>query len=145
MHTHDVQVLLDLDVLIGLGHAAWKGTMHEGGDAALTPQTRVGATQTHNGGWLWPAESPSVGTQDAHHLVVGIADARGAVVQLFHRRLGIACQDLVDLGHYLVLAQPRWQPQIGLKPARPRHHVYFQTALNHADIDGDARHDVPGT
>ena len=87
---------------------------------------------------------PGVGAQDAHHLVGGIADARRAVVELFHRRLGIAREDLADLGHHLVLAQPGWHANVGLKPARPRHDVDFQAALNHADVHGDARYDVLG-
>src|SRR5262245_14671579 len=104
--------------------------MHETGDATLAPQARVGATQTHNGGRLWSAERPGVGAQDAHHLVVGVADAWRAVVELFHRYLGIPREDLANLGHHLVLAEPGWYTNVSLKPARPRHDVHFQTALN---------------
>src|SRR5438132_3601548 len=107
--------------------------MHETGDPTLAPQARVGAAQTHDGCWLWSAEGPGVGAQDTHHLVVGVAEARRAVVDLFHRRLGIPREDLADLGHHLVFAQPGWHANVGLKPARPRHDVYFQAALKHAD------------
>ena len=57
MHAHDVQVLFDLDVLVSLGHTAWKGPMHETGDPALAPQARVGAAQTHDGYRLWSTEA----------------------------------------------------------------------------------------
>src|SRR5262249_22301861 len=142
---HDVQVLLNLDVLIGLGHAAWKGPMYETGDATLAPQARVSAAQTHDRYRLWSAELPGISAQNAHHLVVGVADTRRAVVELFQRRLGIPREDLADLGHHLVFAQPGWHANVGLKPARPRHDVHFQATLNHADVDGDARHNVLST
>src|SRR5215510_4462646 len=95
-------------MLVGLGHATWKGSMHETGDPTLAPQARVGAAQTHNGYRLWSAKCPGVSAQDAHHLMVGVADAWGAVVKLFHRHLGIPCEDLADLGHHFILAQPGW-------------------------------------
>ena len=43
MHTNDVQILLDLDVLVGLSHAAREWPVDEPGDAALPPEPRVGA------------------------------------------------------------------------------------------------------
>src|SRR5262245_4146526 len=131
-------------MLVSLGHAAWKGPVRETGDPTLAPQARVGAAQTHNGCRLWSAECPGVSAQDAHHLVVEVADARRAVVEFFYRHLGIPREDLADLGHHLVLTQPGWHANVGLKPARPRHNVHFQTALNHADVHGDTRHDVLG-
>src|SRR5207249_4203280 len=75
VHPDDVQILLDLHVLVGLGHAAGERAVDEPGDAALAPEPRVGASKTDDGSGVGPAQRPGVGTQDAHHRVVRIAHA----------------------------------------------------------------------
>jgi hypothetical protein len=54
----------------------------------------------------WADQGHGVGAQDAHHGVVGVADARRAVGERFHRRLGNARQDLVARGPHALFAEP---------------------------------------
>ena len=64
MHADDVQVLLDLDVLVGLGHAARERAVDEPGDAALPPEPRVGAPEADDGRGFGPAQRPAIGAED---------------------------------------------------------------------------------
>ena len=104
--------------------------MPASGDAALAPQACVSATQTHDGCRRWADQGHGVGAQDAHHGVVGVAEARRAVGERFHRRLGIARQDLLDRGPHSLFAEPRGHANIGRKPARPRHGGVSNVAID---------------
>src|SRR5262249_43643990 len=88
------------------------------------------------------AERARVGAQDADHFVVGITRARSAVVDLLHRRLRIAGEDVTDPGEHLLLADSGRQTNVGLEPARPGNHVHLLAAVDHTDVQGHALNDV---
>ena len=46
MDAHDVQELLDLDMLVGRAHAARERPVDIGRDVAIAPEPRIGAAQT---------------------------------------------------------------------------------------------------
>src|SRR5258705_6878755 len=96
VHAHHVKELLDLHVLIGLRHAARKGSVHERGNAALAPDAGVRATETPGRGGVGAAGGPCGRAGGAPLLAGRVADTWRAVVGLLGRGPRVARPDLTD-------------------------------------------------
>ncbi len=79
-------------------------------------------------------QSLGIGAQYLDHLVVRTTDARRAEVDLLHRRVGIAREELPHLREYRVLAEARWKGYVSPEPARARDHDDLLSAVDDPDV-----------
>ena len=78
MGTHHVQVVLDIDPFVGLGHVVRRAAVDVGGHAGIAPMLGVGAAEADRGDRDAPGQAGDGVAQDAHHAVPRIAEGRFA-------------------------------------------------------------------
>src|ERR1039458_6362838 len=137
MRSNNVKKILYIDIFVLLSHTIGIRTVNISRHATLTPQPGIAATHADDRTRIESPELFYVRLNDLSHVAKRITRLRLGIVDLFHRDLGIASSNLLDLRQDKRLVIADGQPEIGFELAQTRDHVDLQASIDAANIQRD--------
>src|SRR5215831_19065343 len=115
MRAHNVQEVLDVDILVEGSHAVRERAINTSLYVAIAPEPGVGAAEADNGLWPETAQLLDVLLHDAKNFAIGV-DPRGQIaIDFFDGGFRIRLHDRADCRHHLLLGDTEGETDIGFE------------------------------